>query len=82
MTAYASENHSRAVLGGGWDCPTAALVVITCCHRAPGLWKVSQIIEFESDLRSVGMAMVRARRYRPLCGDGCLGSRLADSMIG
>ena len=38
---------------------TAALVVITCYHRVPGLWKVYQIIEFESDLRSVGMAMVR-----------------------
>ena len=60
MAAYASEDHSRAVLGGGWDCVTAALVVIRCYHRAPSLWKVSQIIEFESDLRSVGMAMLRA----------------------
>ena len=63
MAAYASEDHSRAVLGDGWDCVTAALVVIRCYHRASGLWKVSQIIEFESlrraDLRSVGMAMVR-----------------------
>ena len=57
--SYASEDHSRAVLGGGWDCVTAALVVIRCYHRASGLWKESQIIQFESDLRSVGMAMVR-----------------------
>ena len=48
MAAYASEDHSRAVLGGGWDCVTVALVVITCYHRAPGLWKVYQIIEFGS----------------------------------
>ena len=59
MAAYASEDHSRAVLGGGWDFVTAALVVIRCYHRAPSLWKESQIIEFKSDLRSVGMAMVR-----------------------
>ena len=59
MAAYASEDHSRAVLGGGWDCVTAALVVITCYHRAPSLWEVFQINQFESDLRSVGMAMVR-----------------------
>ena len=38
---------------------TAALVVIKCCHRAPSPWEVSQINQFESDLRSVGMAMVR-----------------------
>ena len=38
---------------------TAALVVIKCYHRAPGLWEVFQINQFESDLRSVGMAMVR-----------------------
>ena len=38
---------------------TAALVVIKCYHRAPSLWKVFQINHFESDLRSVGMAMVR-----------------------
>ena len=47
------------MLGGGWDCVTAALVVIKCYHRAPSLWKVFQINHFESDLRSVGMAMVR-----------------------
>ncbi len=35
------------------------MVVIKCYHRAPSLWKVFQIIHFESDLRSVGMAMVR-----------------------
>ena len=38
---------------------TAALVVIKCYYRAPGLWEVFQINQFESDLRSVGMAMVR-----------------------
>ena len=38
---------------------TTALVVIKCYHRAPSLWKVFQINHFESDLRSVGMAMVR-----------------------
>ena len=38
---------------------TAALVVIKCYHRAPSLWKVFQINHFESDLRFVGMAMVR-----------------------
>ena len=32
---------------------------IRCYHRAPSLWKVFQINQFESDLRSVGMAMVR-----------------------
>ena len=60
MAVYASEDHSRAVLGGGWDCVTAALVVIRCYHRAPSLWKESQIIQFESDLySSVGMVAVR-----------------------
>ena len=59
LVAYASEDHSRAVLGDGWDCVTAVLVVIKCYHRAPSLWKVFQINHFESDLRSVGMAMVR-----------------------
>ena len=59
MAAYASEDHSRAVLGDGLDCVTAVLVVIKCHHRAPSLWKESQINQFESDLRSVGMAMVR-----------------------
>ena len=59
MAAYASEDHSRAVLGDGWDCVTAVLVVIKCYHRAPSLWKVFQIIHFESDLRSIEMAMVR-----------------------
>ena len=59
LAACASEDHSRAVLGGGCDCVTAALVVIRCNHRAPRLWKESQINQFESDLRSVGMAMVR-----------------------
>ena len=34
-------------------------MVIKCYHRAPSLWKVFQINHFESDLRSVGMAMVR-----------------------
>ena len=58
LVAYASEDHSRAVLGDGWDCVTAVLVVIKCYHRAPSLWKESQIIEFAADLRSVGMAMV------------------------
>ena len=38
---------------------TAALVVIKCYYRAPSLWEVFQINQFESDLRSVGMAMVR-----------------------
>ena len=38
---------------------TAALVVIKCYYRAPSLWKVFKINHFESDLRSVGMAMVR-----------------------
>ena len=37
---------------------TVALVVVKCYHGAPSLWKVSQIIEFESDLTSVGMAIV------------------------
>ena len=59
MAVYASEDHSRAVLGGGWDCVTAVLVGIKCYHRAPSLWKGFQINHFESDLRSVGMAMVR-----------------------
>ena len=59
LVAYASEDHSQAVLGDGWDCVTTALVVIKCYHRAPSLWKVFQINHFESDLRSVGMAMVR-----------------------
>ena len=35
---------------------TAALVVIKCYYRAPSLWEVFQINQFESDL---GMAMVR-----------------------
>ena len=59
LVAYASEDHSRAVLRGGWDCVTAALVVVTCYHSAPSLWKVFQINQFESDVHSVGMAMVR-----------------------
>ena len=59
LVAYASEDHSRAVLGGGCDCVTAVLVVVTCYHRAPSLWEVFQINQFEPDLRSVGMAMVR-----------------------
>ena len=64
MAAYASEDHSRAVLGDGWDCVTAVLVVIKCYHRAPSLWKESQIIQFDSDLRSVGDG---ARRGIDLC---------------
>ena len=38
---------------------TAALVVIKCYYRAPSLWEVFQINQFESDLHSVGIAMVR-----------------------
>ena len=34
-------------------------MVVTCYHRAPSLWEVFQINQFEPDLRSVGMAMVR-----------------------
>ena len=34
-------------------------MVIKCYYRAPSLWEVFQINQFESDLRSVGMAMVR-----------------------
>ena len=64
LVAYASEGHSGAVLGGGWDCVIAALVVIRCYHRAPSLWKESQIIQFDSDLRSVGDG---ARRGIDLC---------------
>ena len=40
------------------------------------------IVLRESDLRSFRRNGDGARRHRPLCGYGCLGSRLDDQMNG